>query len=112
MIGAPLEGRVLVIDDVITAGTAITEAVNIIRRAGARPAGILIALDRQERGTSELSAVQEIGGTLRVPVASILTLDDLVEHLEISSEFSEFLPLVEKYRLQYGARSQTQGSPA
>lgn len=103
IIGAPIEGRVLIIDDVITAGTAIREAVNIIRRAGGRPAGVLIALDRQERGNSELSAVQEVHGTLKVPVASILKLDDLVEHLETSVEHSEFLPLVEHYRARYGA---------
>ena len=105
IIGAPIKGRVLILDDVITAGTAIRDAINIIRRAGGEPAGILIALDRQERGNSDLSAVQEVHGTLRVRVASILTLDDLVDHLETSTEYEDFLPVVEKYRQDYGARN-------
>ena len=110
IIGAPLKGRVLILDDVITAGTAITDAINIIRRAGAEPAGILIALDRQERGTSELSAVQEVHGTFRVPVASILKLDDLIDHLETSTEHSAYLPTVEAYRRQYGAQDPSQAA--
>jgi orotate phosphoribosyltransferase len=105
IIGAPIQGRVLILDDVITAGTAIRDAIDVIRRAGGEPAGILIALDRQERGNSDLSAVQEVHGNFRVPVASILKLDDLVDHLETSAEFGRYLPAVVEYRQQYGART-------
>jgi orotate phosphoribosyltransferase len=105
IIGSPIEGRVLIVDDVITAGTAIREAIDIIRRAGGEPAGVLIALDRQERGTGELSAVQELEGQARVPVASILKLEDLIEHLEVNEEFGRFLPSVVEYRKRYGARA-------
>ena len=101
-VGAPISGRVLIVDDVITAGTAIRESVEIIRAAGGTPAGILIALDRQERGTGELSAVQEVERDLGVPVASIIRLEDLVEHLETSEEFGDYLPSVRKYRELYG----------
>jgi len=102
IVGAPLSGRVLIVDDVITAGTAIRESVEIIQRAGAKPVGVLIALDRQEKGQGELSAVQEVEQSFGLKVASIITLDDLVEHLEGSTEFSQFLPLVTDYRSRYG----------
>jgi len=82
VVGAPLAGRVLVIDDVITAGTAIRESIDIIRAAGAVPAGVLLALDRQERGaTSDLSAVQEVAAQFGIPVLPILSLADLIGHL-------------------------------
>ncbi|MFQ5634743.1 MAG: orotate phosphoribosyltransferase, partial [Gammaproteobacteria bacterium] len=87
IVGAPVEGRVLILDDVITAGTAIREAVDMIRVAGGEPAGIVIALDRQERGDRDQSAVQEVREQLGLPVASIVRLEDLVEHLETSEEF-------------------------
>ncbi|MGI9344187.1 MAG: orotate phosphoribosyltransferase [Gammaproteobacteria bacterium] len=103
IVGAPIAGRVLILDDVITAGTAIREAVEIIRAAGGEPAGIVIALDRQERGEAEQSAVQEVQQQLGLPVSSIIRLEDLVEHLETSEEFGEFLPSVEAYRKQYAA---------
>ena len=87
IVGAPLQGRVLIIDDVITAGTAIRESIEIIRAAGAHPAGVVLALDRQERGaTSPLSAVQEIGETYAIPVIPIIGLDDLIEHLGTSGQ--------------------------
>src|SRR5688572_608396 len=82
IVGAPLRGRILIIDDVITAGTAIRESVNIIRAAGAEPAGVVLALDRQERGQGELSAVQEVEQVLKIPVTSILNLADLIIYLE------------------------------
>ena len=82
IVGAPLRGRVLIIDDVITAGTAIREAVDIIRAAGAEPVGVVLALDRQERGQGELSAVQEVEQALGLPVTSILKLADLIAYLE------------------------------
>lgn len=102
IIGAPLAGRVLIVDDVITAGTAIREALELIRAAGARPAGVLLALDRQERGQGELSAVQEVERDAGIPVASIIRLADLVEHLAHSSEHREYLPKIEAYRARYG----------
>lgn len=102
IVGAPVSGRVLILDDVITAGTAIREAIDTIQRAGGEPAGILIALDRQERGNAELSAVQEVQENFRIPVASILKLEDLIDHLETSEEHGSFLPAVEEYRQRYG----------
>jgi len=87
IVGTPLRGRVLIIDDVITAGTAIREAVDIITAAGAQPVGVVLALDRQERGTGQLSAVQEVEQTLGLPVTSILKLADLVDYLERSPRF-------------------------
>lgn len=102
IVGAPVAGRVLVLDDVITAGTAIRETVALIREAGGQPAGVVIALDRQEKGTGELSAIQEVEQSFGIPVASIIRLDDLVEHLEASREHRQFLPLVQDYRDRYG----------
>jgi orotate phosphoribosyltransferase len=102
IVGAAVSGRVLIVDDVITAGTAIRESVEVIRRAGGEPAGVLIALDRQEKGTGELSAVQEVMRNYGVRVTSIINLDDLVDHLEGSAEFGQFLPLVTDYRSRYG----------
>ena len=101
IVGTPLRGRVLIIDDVITAGTAIREAVDIITAAGAQPVGVVLALDRQERGTGQLSAVQEVEQTLRLPVTSILKLDDLIEYLEGSGNASQ-LAATRAYRAQYG----------
>ncbi len=102
IVGAPVSGRVLILDDVITAGTAIRETVTLIRQAGGEPAGVVLALDRQERGNGELSAIQEVEQTIGIPVASIIRLDDLVEHLEASKEHRQFLPLVQDYRERYG----------
>jgi orotate phosphoribosyltransferase len=102
IVGAPVSGRVLIVDDVITAGTAIRESVEVIRRAGGQPAGVLIALDRQEKGTADISAVQEVERNFGVRVASIVNLDDLVEHLEGNVEFGRFLPLMADYRQRYG----------
>jgi orotate phosphoribosyltransferase len=102
IVGAPLSGKVLIVDDVITAGTAIRESVEIIRAAGAEPAGILIALDRQERGTGELSAVQEVEQSLQVKVASIIQLTDLIEWLEKQGNNTKMLDSVKEYRLKYG----------
>jgi len=101
IVGTPLRGRVLIIDDVITAGTAIREAVDIITAAGAQPVGVVLALDRQERGTGQLSAVQEVEQTLGLPVTSILKLADLVDYLERSGNASQ-LEATRAYRGQYG----------
>jgi len=103
-IGAEISGRVLILDDVITAGTAIKEAIEIIKSAGAEPAGVLVALDREEVGTkSRVSAVQELEQELSIPIRSIVSLTDLVEHLEEDEEYSEHLPAVRVYRNRYGA---------
>jgi orotate phosphoribosyltransferase len=101
IVGAPLSGRVLIVDDVITAGTAIRESVDIIHAHGATPAGVLIALDREERGTGERSAVQEIGESFGLPVVSVLKLRDLVSWLEASGEDAT-LAAVRAYRDRYG----------
>src|ERR1044072_332695 len=101
IVGTPLRGRVLIIDDVITAGTAIREAIDIISAAGAQPVGVVLALDRQERGTGQLSAVQEVEQTLHLPVTSILKLADLIEYLERSGNASQ-LAATRAYRGQYG----------
>ena len=101
IVGAPLAGRVLIVDDVMTAGTAIRESVEIIRAHGATPAGVLIALDREERGQGERSAVQEVQETYGLPVVSVLRLRDLVEHLESAGD-KDFLEAVRAYRNRYG----------
>jgi orotate phosphoribosyltransferase len=102
IVGAPLRGRVLIVDDVITAGTAIRESETLIEAAGARPAGVLIALDRQERGRGERSAVQEVEETMGVPVISIIALADLIEHLESKAGHGPELAAVAAYRDAYG----------
>jgi orotate phosphoribosyltransferase len=102
IIGAPLAGRVLIVDDVITAGTAIREAHQIITTAGAEVAGIVISLDRQEIGRDSRSAVQEVEQTLETPVISIIRLEDVIDMLEDSTEFNEYLKPVLAYRKKYG----------
>jgi orotate phosphoribosyltransferase len=102
LIGAPLAGRVLIIDDVITAGTSVRESVDIIRAAGAEPAGVLIALDRMERGAGDLSAVQEVERNYGIPVLSIANLADLIDYLQASPDLQRNLAAVKHYRAQYG----------
>ncbi len=102
VVGAPLVGRVLIIDDVISAGTSVRESVDIIRTAGAQVAGVVIALDRMERGTGELSAVQEVEASYAVPVISVACLDDLIAYLEASPELQQNLGAVARYRAEYG----------
>jgi orotate phosphoribosyltransferase len=102
IVGAQLDGKVLIIDDVITAGTAVREAYQVISATGAEIAGLVISLDRQERGQGSLSAVQELRSSLGISVESIIQLGDLVESLEESRENSEFLEPVLNYRQQYG----------
>lgn len=102
IIGAPLTGRALIVDDVISAGTSVRESVELIRAAGARPCGVVIALDRMERGRGERSAVQEVERELQLPVASIVTLDDLVSYLETRGEMARELQGLTGYRRQYG----------
>ncbi|RUM49898.1 MAG: orotate phosphoribosyltransferase [Marinomonas sp.] len=104
LVGAPLEGNIMIIDDVITAGTAIREVMDIINSAGAKPAGVLIALNRQERGRGELSAIQEVERDFSMPVVSIVSLNDIMTYLEEqdSPEFDQHLAAVKAYRDQYG----------
>lgn len=103
IVGAPLAGRVLIVDDVITAGTAIREALQIIRAAGAQPAGVAIALDRQERGTGSRSAIQEVEQELGLAVAPIIRLDDLINFLGDTPERAGQLAEIRAYRARYGA---------
>jgi len=102
-IGAPIAGRVLIVDDVMTAGTAVRESVDIIRAAGATPAGVAISLDRMERGTGELSAVQEVHKNFGIPVVAIATLDHLLDYLAGSAALAEHLAAVTAYRSIFGA---------
>jgi len=102
LVGAPLQGRVLIVDDVITAGTAIREVMQIIQAQGAQAAGVLIALNRQERGKGELSAIQEVERDFGMPVVSIINLDQLIVYLAEDASLKHYLPAVEAYREQYG----------
>ena len=102
LVGAPLNGRVLIVDDVITAGTAIREVMQIIEAQGAQAAGVLIALNRQERGQGELSAIQEVERDFAMPVISIVSLEQVLEYLAGDAELKQHLPAVEAYRAQYG----------
>ena len=104
LVGANLEGRIMIIDDVITAGTAIREVMEIISQANASPAGVLIALDRQERGQGELSAIQEVERDFKMPVISIVSLHDIMTYLseQDSADFAKHLDAVKAYRDQYG----------
>lgn len=105
IVGAPLRGEVLIVDDVITAGTAVRDAYKIIADTGATVSGLVISLDRQERGQGLYSAVQELTQSLDIPVISIVQLDDLIDILEEANEYEEHLEPVLKYREQYGAAS-------
>lgn len=102
LVGAPLEGEVLIIDDVITAGTAIREVMQIINEQGAKAAGVLIALNRQERGNGELSAIQEVERDFGIAVVSIVSLNQVLEYLADDPQLKQHLPAVEAYRAQYG----------
>jgi orotate phosphoribosyltransferase len=102
LVGAPLAGRVLIIDDVISAGTSVRESVDLIRAAGATPAGVVIALDRQERGQGERSAVQEVERDYGLPVVAVANLLDLIDYLRGHPELEVALPAVSRYREQYG----------
>ncbi|WP_417549640.1 orotate phosphoribosyltransferase [Methylophaga sp.] len=102
LVGAELKGKVLIIDDVISAGTSVGESVDIILAAGAEPAGVIIALDRQERGQGELSAIQQVEQTHGIPVVSIICLNDLLSYLQDNAELKQYLPSVKAYREQYG----------
>ncbi|MGO1246957.1 MAG: orotate phosphoribosyltransferase [Oceanisphaera sp.] len=102
LVGSPLQGRIMLVDDVITAGTAIRESMDIIQANGADLAGVLIALDRQEKGKGELSAIQEVERDYNAEVTAIITLADLVEYLSEQPDMAEHLANVQAYRQQYG----------
>ena len=105
IVGAALTGKVLVIDDVISAGTSVRESIAIIRAAGAKTAGIAIALDRQERGSGELSAVQQVKSEYGIPCTSIAGLDDLIRYLESKSIDNMDLNAIQQYRERYGTHA-------
>ncbi|HEY6611203.1 MAG TPA: orotate phosphoribosyltransferase [Pseudomonas sp.] len=102
LVGAPLVGRALIVDDVITAGTAIREVMQIIQAQGAQAAGVLIALNREERGQGELSAIQEVERDFGIPVVSIVSLSQVLDYLAQDQALRQHLPAVEAYRAQYG----------
>ena len=102
VVGAPLRGRVLIVDDVISAGTSVRESVDLIRASGATPAGVVIALDRMERGQGDKSAVQEVREQYDIPVVAVVTLDNLVEFLERDANRRTELQAVANYRENYG----------
>ncbi|MCG6964947.1 MAG: orotate phosphoribosyltransferase [Chromatiaceae bacterium] len=102
IVGHPLEGDILIIDDVITAGTAIRESMDIIAAEGAKPAGVVIALDRQERGKGERSAIQEVEADYGMPVAAIVRLRELVEYIRQRGDAMQHLENIEAYRREYG----------
>lgn len=102
LVGAPLQGRTLILDDVITAGTSVRESVEIIKNAGAETVGVLIALDRQEKGQNKKSAVQEVSDSYNIPVIAIISLANIIEFLEQGSHSAEQLTIIREYRQQYG----------
>ena len=103
LVGAPLNGNVIILDDVITAGTSARESIDIISKNGAIPAGMLIALDRQEKGENDISIIQELKQNFNLPVISIITLADIVEYLKCDRENMGFIDAVSKYQQAYGA---------
>lgn len=103
-VGAKLQGRVLIIDDVISAGTSVRESIDLIKAAGATPCGVVIALDRKERGQGELSAVQEVQRDYGIPLVSVASLDDLLGYLQGTPDMVQNLIAVQAYRDRYGVK--------
>jgi orotate phosphoribosyltransferase len=101
LVGAPLQGKVIILDDVITAGTSVRESVDIINHAGATPAGVLIALDRQEKGLNDCSAIQEVEAQFKMPVIAIITLENIIDYLKAESN-NEQLNAIKDYQQRYG----------
>ncbi len=102
IVGAPLEGRVLIIDDVITAGTAIREVMTMVEQAGAQAAGVVIGVDRKERGSSDKSAIQEVEQQFDIPVVSIIDIDDILTYLNTKDDMAELVVQIKDYRQEYG----------
>ncbi|MHB0990996.1 MAG: orotate phosphoribosyltransferase [Burkholderiales bacterium] len=105
IVGAPLQGRILIIDDVISAGTSVRESIELIRSHGATPAGVIIAIDRMERGTGNLSAAQETISLYNIPVFAIATLDDLLAYLQTGVNMEQYAIAIARYRATYGTQS-------
>ncbi len=105
IVGAPLRGRILIIDDVISAGTSVRESIELIRSHGASPAGVIIAIDRMERGRENLSAVQETMALYNIPVFAIATLDDLLAYLQTDAKMEQYTLAIAQYRATYGILS-------
>jgi len=101
-VGAPLRGRVLIVDDVISAGTSVAESLTLIRAAGAEAAGVVVALDREERSSGALSAIQEVEQRHGVPVYSLISLDHILDYLSERGEFVAAIEAIHAYRGQYG----------
>ncbi len=104
IVGAPMRGRVMIVDDVVTAGTSVRESVALIRAQRAEPAGVLIALDRMERGQGETSAVQDVRDTYDIPVIAIATLDDVLTFIAGRPELGAASPAIAAYRVRYGTQ--------
>ncbi len=102
LVGSELKGKVLILDDLITAGTAIREVIKIVEASEAELTGVVVAMDRQERGQGELSAIQEISNEYNVPVISIIKLEQLIDFVSQNAEFKSHLPRIEAYRSEYG----------
>lgn len=102
IVGHALQGKVMIIDDVITAGTAIREAIDIIKANGAEPAGVLIALDRMEKGKGNLSAIQEVEAEYGIPVISIINLHDIIAYIQTQPDRQHYLDAMMAYRSEYG----------
>lgn len=102
IVGSALEGKILIVDDVISAGTSVRESVDLIKASGATPAGVMIALDRQEKGAGDVSAIQEIENNYKMPVRSIVKFEHLIEFIRNHAELAEYLGAVNAYRTQYG----------
>ena len=102
IVGAPLEGRVLIIDDVITAGTAIREVMAMVDAADAQPAGVVIGLDRKERGNTDKSAIQEVEQQFDIPVVSIIDIDDILAYLDGKPDMKLLVEQIQEYRQEYG----------
>lgn len=105
IVGAPLRGRILIIDDVISAGTSVRESIELIRSHGASPAGVIIAIDRMERGLGNLSAAQETMALYNIPVFAIATLDDLLAYLQTDAKMEQYTLAIARYRATYGILS-------
>ena len=102
IVGAPLEGKVLIIDDVITAGTAIREVMSMVEQAGAKAAGVVIGVDRKERGNGQSSAIQEVEQQFDMPVVSIIDIDDILTYLEAKPDMQQLVEQIKEYRKEYG----------
>lgn len=102
IVGHALEGDILIIDDVITAGTAIRESMDLIQQQGAKPAGVIVALDRMEKGQGELSAIQEVERDYGIPVYSIINMNDIIDYLAAKPDMNHYLDAMTDYRSQYG----------